>query len=292
MHLTTPLEPQSFADLMQLDLVDGAYQGRYGLANLTGNVFGGQLMAQALSCIVTATPEERALRSLHASFLRPHPLTRCPRFSTQLLLQGKQFSNWDVRVLNEGQPCLSVSLCLQGPAESPVHGGRAPQVVPAEQLVNLTDLASELASRLSTGAARLLRTPQLYDLRPVDAQAFLFCEGQPNRVRYWMRSRLPLGEDARAHEAALIYMSDAWTNSPMLLPHIETRLTRAVFAPTLSHSLWLHQRTRADDWLLFDLHCPALNGGAGLITGAIYTRAGDLVANLAQHALYRSVPAS
>jgi acyl-CoA thioesterase-2 len=185
------------------------------------------------------------------------------------------------------EACLRASLCFQEPEDGAFHAEPMPEVECPDDLPDLAELATHYAGRLSEGSARVLKNLQLHELRPVDSQAFLFCEGRSNRLRYWIRSRLPVAADPRLHEAALIYMSDAWSNSPMLLPHVDTRLSRRFFAPTLSHALWLYQAPDVNRWLLFDLQSPGLRGGAGLVTGNIYDGHGNLLASMAQHALFR-----
>ncbi|CAN7571518.1 acyl-CoA thioesterase [Pseudomonas umsongensis] len=282
-----PQPPQSFAELVQLIPHEGLYQGLCGQANLSGNVFGGQLMAQAFYAAASQVEPARALRSLHASFLRPHPLTPPPRYQVEPTLQGRTFSNLDVQVQLQNQACLRASLCFQHPEEGACHAHPFPDAPGPEGLPDLVELAEHYRERLSEGMGRVLGRSQLHELRPVDSEAFLFCEGRSTRLRYWMRSRLPVADDPRLHEAALIYMSDAWVNSPMVLPHVDERLSRQFFAPTLSHSLWFHETPNVNQWLLFDLQSPALRGGTGLVSGDIFDQRGALVASVAQHSLFR-----
>lgn len=287
MNNQKPAPPRTLDELVQLQRIDGAYQGLCGQVNLTGNIFGGQLMAQAFYAAAQQVDAGRVLRSIHASFLRPHPLLPLPRYTVEMTLDGRSFSNLDVQLQVQDRACLRASLCFQQPETGAAHAQPMPDVPGPEGLADMVQLAQNHRDRLSEGMCRVLGTFQLHELRPVDSEAFLFCEGRSNRLRYWMRLRLAVGPDARLHEAALIYMSDAWANSPMVLPHVDARLSRRFYAPTLSHSLWLHQTPDVNDWLLFDLHSPALQGGAGLVCGDIYDQKGRLVASLAQHSLFR-----
>jgi acyl-CoA thioesterase-2 len=59
---------------------------------------------------------------------------------------------------------------------------------------------------------------------------------------------------------------------------------------SLDHAMWFHRDVRVDDWLLFDLDSPSAAGARGLARGAVFTRAGRLVASLAQEGLMRSRP--
>lgn len=281
--------PDDFAALLCLDLHGDDFISRYGEANLTGNAFGGQLMAQAVAAAAYGLDPQRHLRSLHATFLKPLPLDPPLRYQIQTTLQGRSFSNFEVQSHKEQRVAFRASLCFQTQDEGPSHQDAVPELRGPETLLDLADLADLHQDRLSEGNQRLLKATHLYELRPIDGEAFLFCSDRQPSLRYWIRSRERLGDDPRLHEAALVYMSDAWINSAMLLPHVATRISRDFFAPTLTHDLWFHRSFRADEWLLFDLHSPSLHGATGLVNAAIFDRNGRLIANAAQHSLFRQL---
>jgi acyl-CoA thioesterase-2 len=56
---------------------------------------------------------------------------------------------------------------------------------------------------------------------------------------------------------------------------------------SLDHALWFHRRFRADDWLLYAMESPAAAGARGFALGRVFTRAGVLVASVAQEGLTR-----
>ena len=58
---------------------------------------------------------------------------------------------------------------------------------------------------------------------------------------------------------------------------------------SLDHALWLHRPFRADDWLLYVQDSPNAHGARVLTRGLLYTRAGVLVASVAQEGLIRPV---
>lgn len=281
--------PDDFAALLQLKRDGNDFISQYGEANLTGNAFGGQLMSQAVIAAAHELDSKRRLRSLHASFLKPLPLEPLLRYQVETTLQGRSFSNLEVQSSSGQQVAFRASLCFQTEEDGPSHQDSAPEVPTPEALMDLARLAELHRDRLSEGNQRMLKARHLHELRPVDGEAFLFCGDRQPSMRYWIRSRDRLSDDPRLHEAALVYMSDAWINSAMLLPHVATRMSRDFFAPTLTHDLWFHRAFRADEWLLFDVHSPSLHGATGLVHAAIYDRQGRLIANAVQHALFRQL---
>ena len=75
-----------------------------------------------------------------------------------------------------------------------------------------------------------------------------------------------------------------------LIPHGRTVFDRAIQGASLDHALWLHRPFRADDWLLYAQDTPSASGARGFARGLIFTRAGELVASVAQEGLIRERP--
>ena len=56
---------------------------------------------------------------------------------------------------------------------------------------------------------------------------------------------------------------------------------------SLDHAIWFSRDVRADDWLLYAQESPIAAGARGFARGTIFTRAGELVASVAQEGLMR-----
>ena len=70
---------------------------------------------------------------------------------------------------------------------------------------------------------------------------------------------------------------------PRGIPYRDQRLMMA----SIDHSVWLHRRFRADEWLLYVMDSPVAAGTRGFTRGTIYSRDGELVASVAQEGLMR-----
>jgi acyl-CoA thioesterase-2 len=62
---------------------------------------------------------------------------------------------------------------------------------------------------------------------------------------------------------------------------------RRMMGASLDHALWFHRPTRADQWLLYDLHALSTSNARGLVRGTMHTRAGVLGVSVTQEALIR-----
>jgi acyl-CoA thioesterase-2 len=85
----------------------------------------------------------------------------------------------------------------------------------------------------------------------------------------------------------LAYASDMTLLDTSLVAHGRSVLDGSIVAASLDHALWFHRPFRADEWLLYAQDSPFSGGGRGLSRGLIFTRAGELVASVAQEGLIR-----
>lgn len=58
-------------------------------------------------------------------------------------------------------------------------------------------------------------------------------------------------------------------------------------AASLDHAMWFHRQAKADEWMLYVQESPSAQGGRGLALGRIFSRAGELLATVAQEGMIR-----
>jgi acyl-CoA thioesterase II len=96
----------------------------------------------------------------------------------------------------------------------------------------------------------------------------------------WVRSAAPLGEDPLLHRAGLTYLSDLGTGFGQQDPELVGR-----GGPSIDHSMWFHDRVRADDWVLLDLRPVKARSARGVYHGSLRDRHGALGATVYQEHL-------
>ena len=129
---------------------------------------------------------------------------------------------------------------------------------------------------------------QPIEVRSCDPDA-LGGEVLPPRKRIWLRPALRAGApalSAREQAALLVYASDRTLLSTAARPHGIPWRERSV--ASLDHALWIHRTPpRFDDWLLYVSQSPVAHAARGLVLGALYNRAGERIASVAQEGLIR-----
>ncbi|MEQ5803191.1 acyl-CoA thioesterase II [Halomonas sp. H10-9-1] len=234
-------------------------------------LFGGQVLGQALSAASQTVPAERRAHSLHGYFLRPGDPHRPIVYQVDTIRDGGSFTTRRITAIQKGRPIFFCSASFHGAEQGIAHQTAMPGVSSPEQLI--------------AEGARLAR----FDNHPIE---FLldgeeWDAGQPARKRVWFRLVGELPDDPAPHRSLLAYSSDFNLLTTALVPHgIGYRDPKLQIA-SLDHALWLHHDVRVDDWLLYDMDSPWTGGARGFSRGSIFDRHGRLVASTAQEGLTR-----
>jgi acyl-CoA thioesterase-2 len=283
---------RSFAGLCEiLDLEQlGADRFRGGNEpDRFGRLFGGQVIAQALMA-AARTVQDRLPHSLHAYFLKTGRHDVPVEFEVHRVREGRAFATRRVLALQEGEAILNLATSFQREEQGDEHQWPMPEVPPPEGLRSAHDQVRDaLAGRApAEGQGRIwIDRPPPVDWRPVRMPSFLLAGPAEPHQEIWFRFPPVPSDDPLLHRVLLAYASDlslldVIARSHGLLPG------RAMLA-SLDHALWFQRGVRVDDWLLFVQESPSAGGARGLARGMIYTRAGLLVANVAQEGLMRRV---
>lgn len=246
-------------------------------------VFGGQVAGQALVAAVRTVPDDRAVHSLHAYFIRPGDPRVPIVYETERVRDGRSFTTRRVLAIQHGEAIFALSASFQLPQDGLEHSEPPPSGVPEP------DSLLTMGERVVRGddAGWLARTPRPIDMRFVDEPAWSTARdgGSDAPVRVWMRADGSLPDDPLLHVCLLTYASDMTLLGSVVARHDVTsdRLQMA----SLDHAMWFHRSFRADEWLLYSCYSPSASGSRGLATGQFTTQDGRLVATTVQEGLVR-----
>ena len=99
------------------------------------------------------------------------------------------------------------------------------------------------------------------------------------------KSREAVADEPLLNQAIVAFASDAG----LVHAGILRSSARGKFdATSLDHAIWFHRPAAADDWLLHVQEATSAERGRGYIRGAIFNRAGRMVASVAQEILIRT----
>jgi len=252
-------------------------------------VFGGQVLGQALMAAHCTIEDGRVVHSMHAYFLRRGDFTKPIVYSVDRSRDGGSFSARRVAAVQNGEQIFICSASFQTPEKGLEYQVAAPKVPPPEELKPMIKPSQAEMEKLPDKLRRWLEIERPFEFRPVQTYnplAPVACE--PVR-QIWMRAVDKLPDDDTLHRCLLAYISDYWLLDTSTMPHGSSFLRGNLVMASIDHAIWFHRPARVDDWLLYSLDSPSTSGARGFARGSFYSRAGVLVASTAQEGLIRLV---
>jgi acyl-CoA thioesterase II len=155
-----------------------------------GNVYGGQVLGQALSAAYQTVPPERSAHSLHAYFLRPGDVEEPIVYNVDRIRDGKSFTTRRVVAVQKGRAIFNVAASFQIVEPGFDHQDRAPSVPGPEGLASELELINRVADQIPALIREKILCRQPIEVRPVDPMN-LFAPEKPRT------SEIPLDQSHR-----------------------------------------------------------------------------------------------
>ncbi|MFE5478421.1 acyl-CoA thioesterase [Nocardia sp. NPDC056541] len=230
-------------------------------------LFGGQLLGQFVRTANAANPS-KAVKSLHASFLREGTSDTPVHYLADLLHDGRSFGALTVTATQGRRPIATCAVSL--------HAAEAgPSYQPLPPTASLP------------GPENRVR----FDLLPWDTRSVTDLDAPGcGRTDYDLWMRMPTLDDEGSAAALLAYSTDLNVIGTALRPFdgIDQRGNGTAFtSATTSHTVWFHRPFATDDWLLLRHYGATIAHGRCFGRGDVFTADGTLVASFAQEALLR-----
>jgi len=253
-----------------------------------GNVFGGQVIGQALSAAQQTVDESRSVHSFHCYFLLAGDPKAPIVYNVDCIRDGKSFNTRRVVAIQHGRPIFNLSASFQVQEEGLEHQDEMPDGVPGpDGLASKFDQAKAFAEHLPEPMRTKICCEKPIEIRVVDPINPLDPQAKEPKKYAWFRAIDTLPDDPRMHKYLLAYASDFDLIVTSLHPHGRTVFEPEMQVATIDHAMWFHRDFRLDDWLLYSMESPSAQGARGLVRGQFFDRQGRLVASTIQEGLIR-----
>ncbi|MGD9369626.1 MAG: acyl-CoA thioesterase II [Desulfobacteraceae bacterium] len=255
-----------------------------------GNVFGGQVLGQALSAVYRTVSRERSVHSLHAYFLRPGNAHKPIVYNVDCIRDGKSFTTRRVIAIQNGRAIFNMAASFQIDESGFEHQAAAPTPPGPEGIMSAHELALKVADQIPEPIREKMLCRKAIEIRPVDP-VNPFAPDKREPVRYvWFKAIGRLPDDPVVHQSMLAYASDYGLVLTALYPHGKSFWQPRMQVASLDHAMWFHRAFRMDDWLLYAMESPNAGKARGFASGRIFTRDGKLIASVVQEGLIRFHP--
>ncbi|MDN0122504.1 acyl-CoA thioesterase II [Yersinia aleksiciae] len=274
-------------DLLHLEKIEeGIFRGQSEDLGLR-QVFGGQVVGQAIYAAKQTVPIDRIVHSFHSYFLRPGDSSKPIIYDVETLRDGTSFSARRISAIQNGKPIFYMTASFQSQEEGFEHQNTMPEVPSPDGLMSETDIARKFAHLIPEKVREKFIGNQPIEMRPVKFHNPLQGSVEEPHRYVWFRANGEIPDDLRVHQYLLGYASDFNFLPTALQPHGIGFLEPGVQIATIDHSMWFHRPFRLDDWLLYAVESTSASGARGFVRGQIYNQQGVLVASTVQEGVIR-----
>jgi acyl-CoA thioesterase-2 len=257
----------------------------------SAQVFGGQVLGQALRAASNTVEAGRLAHSLHAYFLRRGDFHAPIIYFVDRSRDGHSFTSRRVTAIQHGEQIFHMAASFQTAQPGVEHQTVMPDV-PLPESLGETPLVSHVRSGALPEAARQLPAVAVpFEFRLVEPADSALCEHSLPVHNMWIRTVDRLPDDEVLHRCLLAYVSDFHLLNAATLPHAELFNNGRTVTASIDHAMWFHRPIRLDEWFLCSNVSPSASGARGFARGSVYTRAGVLAASTAQEGLVRLLDA-
>ncbi|MCF2705861.1 thioesterase family protein [Arcanobacterium haemolyticum] len=266
---------------------DNRYRG-INLPQITGRVYGGQVLAQATMVAadtVPGGPEERLAHSITAAFLRPGKIDVPLEFEVTELNDGRSFSTRSVHALQDGRIIFTARISFQLRQPGPAFGTPMPDVPLPDNLPSSVDFFA----RIDNEWGHIMSSTNAIDMRHVDGHIWVKpARERTPRQQVWIKTRSPMpeGSSRLLQRAMLGYAADQFMLEPVMRANGLHWTARDMSIATLDHAIWWHRNFDLSDWVLADLESPSAQNGRGLVIARFFQN-GKHIATMSQEGMVK-----
>lgn len=273
--------------LLQLERLDEClFRGQNQDLGLP-QVFGGQVVAQALSAAMQVASENRILHSCHAYFLSPgdsqHPII----YDVETLREGRNFSALRVKAIQHNEPICHITASFQVPEAGFDHQSKMPEVGQPFDFTDENEMIRQLAQHLPSPLKEKFAAERPFDVRTKNMNHPFKGVVLPPEQYSWFKTNGNAPQSHQIQQCLLAYFSDFHCLLTALHPHAKGFLQPGMKVATIDHSIWFHRPFDLNDWHLHAIESNNAFGGRGMARGQIFSQSGKLIATTQQEGLIR-----
>ncbi len=263
-----------------------------GISSSVGspNVFGGQVLAQALNAANRTIKNNRVLHSMHSYFLEPGHLELPITYNVNIVRDGGSFSVRRVTASQNETIIFILSASFHKKEVGYDHQMEMKSnIKQPEDLLSWTDILHKFGDFLPKNIKTFFEIERPVEFKPTEIVNPLDRKDLPPFSDVWFKLKGDVKNfDVATKQQILTYISDYNILISALNPHASKAHWGNTQTASLDHSMWYFRDFEFDDWLLFSMESPNACNARGFARGNMYSRDGKLIASVAQEGLMRS----
>ena len=283
---------KSVEELLDILVLEKIEENVYsGISKTIGspNVFGGQVLAQAINAAYRTIANQRILNSLHSYFLEAGDLNMPITYTVEVLRDGGSFSTRRVTA-SQGEKIIFILAASFHKVEKGYEHQveMAEDIKQPEDLLSWTEMAEKYRDIIPKRMKQFIEIERPIEFKPTQIVNPLDKKNLPPFTNVWFRLKGDASElDLATKQQVLTYISDYTILATTLYPNASVANQGNMQMASLDHSMWFFRDFNFDDWMLYSTESPNAYGARGFARGHIYSRKGELIASVTQEGLMR-----
>ena len=285
---------KTISDLLNVLILKKEDENLYsGISKSIGspNVFGGQVLAQALNAAQRTIHNNRVLHSLHSYFLEAGNLDLPIEYHVEVLRDGGSFSTRRVTAKQGEKVIFILASSFHKVEEGHNHQiEMKTDIKQPEELLSWNEMLKQFGDYLPKSTKAFLEIDRPIEFKPTTISNPMERKDLPPTLDVWFKLN---GESDNVSIATkqqiLTYISDYNILTAALNPHASKAHYGNTQMASLDHSMWFFREFDLNDWMLFSIESPSSSNARGFARGHIFSRDGKLIASVAQEGLMRPI---
>lgn len=255
------------------------------------NVFGGQVLAQAINAASRTITNQRVLHSMHAYFLEAGNLEAPIIYNVSLVRDGGSFSVRRVTAEQNGVTIFILSASFHKKESGYNHQIDMPSnIKKPEELLSWTDMLTQFGDLIPSRTKAFIEVERPIEFKPVEVVNPFNKEDLPSFTNVWFKLKGDTSSlDLASKQQILTYISDYNILAAAMNRHASKAHWGNTQTASLDHSMWFFRDFDFDDWMLYAIESPNTSNARGFARGNIFTRQGTLIASVTQEGLMRPI---
>ncbi|WP_068598894.1 acyl-CoA thioesterase [Vaginella massiliensis] len=261
-----------------------------GHSNFMGsrNVFGGQVVAQALNAAYNTVPKDRFCHSLHSYFILTGDLNKEIEYHVARLRDGGSFTTRYISAKQDDKIIFVMAASFQLLQEGYEHQIEMPQLKQPEELMSWSEIFNQFGSFLPKKLFDFIGAERPIEFKPVELDNPFEKVDHPPVMNVWVKFKeLKQDYSLQDLQELIAYVSDYNLLGTALKPHASQAHFGNTQMASLDHSIWFHRKPDLSDWILVSMDSPSASGARGYTRGNLFNRNGELIASITQEGLIR-----
>jgi len=258
------------------------------------NVFGGQVLGQALNAAYRTIPDGRFCHSLHAYFILPGHLDKPIQFKVQPVRDGGSFTTRYVTAEQDGKSIFVLTGSFQINEDGYEFQEEMPDVPSPDEVSSLAEIYNQAKAFLPEKLSNYLKRERPATFKPTILPNLLEKKNLPPKQNVWFRlNDAPQNLNLQHFHEALAYVSDYNLLTTALHPHASLAGPRNTMMASLDHAMWFHRKPGDfTGWFLYNIEVMSNSNARGMVMGKIFSADGKLIATVCQEGLIRKLKRS